>query len=420
MAKRVRKAVFPVAGLGTRFLPVTKAMPKEMLPVVDKPLIQYAFEEATAAGIEECYFVTGRAKNAIEDHFDTASELETTLRERGKDDLLNELEAIVPTPGRIAYTRQQRPLGLGHAVWCARHLVGDEPFAVLLADDLMVGDPPCLAEMVEAHAKTGGNMVAVMEIPREETRRYGVLDVVEDRGTLVRATGVILRDYVIGGVVAKPLFGADAEALGRAFSRTVAEAGGKKVAVGYDGRLTSPELESALVDGLAEGGVDVVRTGRGPTPMLYFAAATLGVDGGIMVTGSHNPPDHNGFKLVLGGKAFFGEAIQKIGEAALKLGPPVGRRGEVTQHSVFNDYVARLAKDYDGTRPLNIAWDCGNGATGEVVVALTKTLPGHHVLLNEMIDGTFPAHHPDPTVAENLVQLQQAVKDNRCDLGIGF
>jgi UTP--glucose-1-phosphate uridylyltransferase len=150
MAKRVRKAVFPVAGLGTRFLPVTKAMPKEMLPVVDKPLIQYAFEEATAAGIEECYFVTGRAKNAIEDHFDTASELETTLRERGKDDLLNELEAIVPTPGRIAYTRQQRPLGLGHAVWCARHLVGDEPFAVLLADDLMVGDPPCLAEMVGA------------------------------------------------------------------------------------------------------------------------------------------------------------------------------------------------------------------------------------------------------------------------------
>jgi len=191
MSKRVRKAVFPVAGLGTRFLPVTKAMPKEMLPIVDKPLIQYAFEEAKSAGIEECYFVTGRAKNAIEDHFDTAFELEATLRERGKEELLNELEEIVPTPGRIAYTRQQRPLGLGHAVWCARHLVGDEPFAVLLADDLMVGDPPCLAEMVEAHAQTGGNMVAVMEIPREETRRYGVLDVVEDRGKLVRAKGVV-------------------------------------------------------------------------------------------------------------------------------------------------------------------------------------------------------------------------------------
>src|SRR6267154_4036686 len=191
MAKRVRKAVFPVAGLGTRFLPATKAMPKEMLPVVDKPLIQYAIEEAKAAGIEQFYFVTGRAKNAIEDHFDTAAELEMTLRERPKDDLLNELDAIVPTPGRIANTRQQRPLGLGHAVWCARHLVGDEPFAVLLADDLMVGSPPCLKEMVEAHATTGGNMVAVMEIPREQTRRYGVLDVVSDGGKLVRAKGVV-------------------------------------------------------------------------------------------------------------------------------------------------------------------------------------------------------------------------------------
>src|SRR5947208_4580969 len=230
----------------------------------------------------------------------------------------------------------------------------------------------------------------------------------------------ILREYDIRGVVGKTLFAADAHALGRAFATTVAQAGGKKVAVGYDGRLTSPELDAALVDGLAAGGVDVVRTGRGPTPMLYFAAATLGVDGGIMVTGSHNPPDHNGFKLVLGGKAFFGEAIQKIGEAALKLGPPGAKRGEATQHSVFNDYVARLAKDYDGTRPLKVAWDCGNGATGEVVVELTKTLPGRHILLNEIIDGTFPAHHPDPTVAENLVQLQQAVKDNRCDLGIGF
>src|SRR3981189_2284188 len=191
MQKPVRKAVFPVAGLGTRFLPATKAMPKEMLPVVDKPLIQYAMEEAKAAGIEQFYFVTGRAKNAIEDHFDTAFEVEATLRERGKDALLDELQSSMPAAGQIAYTRQQRPLGLGHAVWCARHLVGDEPFAVLLADDLMVGDPPCLAEMVEAHARTGGNMVAVMEIPREETRRYGILDVVEDHGKLVRAKGVV-------------------------------------------------------------------------------------------------------------------------------------------------------------------------------------------------------------------------------------
>src|SRR5947199_2117532 len=153
-------------------------MPKEMLPVVDQPLIQYAFEEATAAGIEECYFVTGRAKNAIEDHFDTAAELEMTLRERGKDDLLKELDAIVPTPGRIAYTRQQRPLGLGHAVWAARHLVGDEPFAALLVADLMVGDPPCLRQMFDAYRTTAGNLVAVVEVPREHTRSHGVVDVV--------------------------------------------------------------------------------------------------------------------------------------------------------------------------------------------------------------------------------------------------
>jgi phosphomannomutase len=230
----------------------------------------------------------------------------------------------------------------------------------------------------------------------------------------------ILREYDIRGIVGKTLFAADAHALGRAFAATLAEAGGKRVAVGYDGRLTSPELEAALVDGLAEGGGAVVRTGRGPTPMLYFAAATLDVDGGIMVTGSHNPPDHNGFKLVLGGKPFFGEAIQKLGQRALGLGPAAAARGTVTQHGVFADYVARLARDYDGTRPLKVAWDCGNGATGEVVVELTKTLPGRHILLNETIDGTFPAHHPDPTVAENLVQLQQAVAAESCDLGIGF
>jgi UTP--glucose-1-phosphate uridylyltransferase len=191
MHKRVRKAVFPVAGLGTRFLPATKAMPKEMLPIIDKPLIHYAVEEATAAGIEQYFFVTSRAKGAIDDHFDRAFELEATLRERGKGDLADELEAGMPEPGQIAYTRQQTPLGLGHAVWCARALVGDEPFAVLLADDLMVGEPPCLKEMVEFHAETGGNMVAVMEIPREQTRRYGVLDVVSDTGKLVRARGVV-------------------------------------------------------------------------------------------------------------------------------------------------------------------------------------------------------------------------------------
>jgi UTP--glucose-1-phosphate uridylyltransferase len=191
MQQRVRKAVFPVAGLGTRTLPATKAMPKEMLTVVDKPLIQYAVEEARAAGIEQFYFVTGRAKSAIEDHFDVAFELEATLRERGRTELLDELRAWLPAPGDIAFTRQQRPLGLGHAVWCARHLVGDEPFAVLLVDDLMVGEPPCLKQMIDAYAETGGNIVAVVDVPREQTRRYGVLDVVADDGTMARARGVV-------------------------------------------------------------------------------------------------------------------------------------------------------------------------------------------------------------------------------------
>jgi UTP--glucose-1-phosphate uridylyltransferase len=191
MTKPIRKAVFPVAGLGTRFLPATKALPKEMLPIVDKPLIHYAVEEAKAAGIEEFFFVTGRAKSAIEDHFDRAFELEETLRARGNTRLLQELEAGLPAPGQIAYTRQQVPLGLGHAVWCARSLVGDEPFAVLLADDLMVGDIPCLAQMVAAYREIGGNLVAVIEVPRAHTNRYGVLDVVADDGRLVRARAVV-------------------------------------------------------------------------------------------------------------------------------------------------------------------------------------------------------------------------------------
>jgi len=183
----------------------------------------------------------------------------------------------------------------------------------------------------------------------------------------------ILREYDIRGIVGKTLFPADAEAIGRAFAGILVEACGRgrkhRVAVGYDGRLTSPELEAALVEGLAAGGVDVLRIGRGPTPMLYFAAATLKVDGGIMVTGSHNPPDHNGFKMVLGGKPFYAEAIQRLGVIAASLGEASGRHGTVEEHSVFVDYVARLARDYDGMRPLKVAWDPGNGATGDVVSA---------------------------------------------------
>ena len=191
MTRRVRKAVFPVGGLGTRFLPATKAMPKEMLPLVDKPLIQYAVEEASAAGIEEFIFVTGRGKTAIEDHFDHSYELEDLLTRRGKTKELEALRRGLPSPGKIAYTRQQQPLGLGHAVWCARELVGNEPFAVLLADDVILAERPCLAQMVDAYDQAGGNLVSVMEVARSEVSKYGILDVGTVRGRLIEARGMV-------------------------------------------------------------------------------------------------------------------------------------------------------------------------------------------------------------------------------------
>lgn len=191
MTQRVRKAIFPVGGLGTRFLPATRAMPKEMLPVVDKPLIQYAVEEAKASGIEEFIFVTGRGKHAIEDHFDISYELDHTLADRGKQDLLDEMKAWMPDPGQIAYTRQMLPLGLGHAVWCAREFIGNEPFAVLLADDLVMADRPCLGQLVDVFEKTGGNVVAVMDVPKEHTNRYGILDLESDDGRLASVKGLV-------------------------------------------------------------------------------------------------------------------------------------------------------------------------------------------------------------------------------------
>ena len=187
----IRKAVFPVAGLGTRMLPATKAIPKEMLPVVDKPIIQYAFEETRAAGIEHIIFVTGRGKSVIEDHFDRAYELDDALVKKGKLAELDSVSSWVPLPGELSYTRQQEPLGLGHAVWCARELVGDEPFAVVLVDDLIRSEVPCLQQMVAAHAETGGNIVAVEEVAREHTDRYGVLDPAADDGRLVEVKGLV-------------------------------------------------------------------------------------------------------------------------------------------------------------------------------------------------------------------------------------
>ncbi|MEC8198106.1 MAG: UTP--glucose-1-phosphate uridylyltransferase GalU [Pseudomonadota bacterium] len=191
MSSPVRKAIFPVGGLGTRFLPATKAMPKEMLPVVDKPLIQYAVEEAAAAGIEEFVFVTGRGKAAIEDHFDVSYELEKTLGLRGRDDVLDAIRAIGLEPGQISYTRQMDPMGLGHAVWCARKHVGNEPVAVLLADDLIMSKAPCLGQLIDVHKETGGNVVAVEEVPAEHTDRYGVLDIDSDDGARASVRGLV-------------------------------------------------------------------------------------------------------------------------------------------------------------------------------------------------------------------------------------
>jgi UTP--glucose-1-phosphate uridylyltransferase len=189
MADRVRKAVFPVAGLGTRLLPATKSIPKEMVTIVDRPLIQYAVDEAREAGIEELIFVTGRGKSALVDYFDHAYELEATLKQKGKS--LDVLEPSNARFGEVVTVRQQQPLGLGHAVWCARHIVGDEPFAVLLPDELMVGRPNCLAQMVEAYDQVGGNIVAALEVPESETHKYGVIDPGSTDGRLTEIKGMV-------------------------------------------------------------------------------------------------------------------------------------------------------------------------------------------------------------------------------------
>jgi UTP--glucose-1-phosphate uridylyltransferase len=189
--KPLKKAVLPVAGLGTRFLPATKALAKEMLPIVDKPLIQYAVEEARDAGIEQFCFITGRGKTAIVEHFDVAYELERTLRERGKDTILAEMHASAVEPGSITTVRQQVPMGLGHAIWCARTFIGDDPFAILLPDDLMQCEVSCTRQLADAYMETGGNVVAIEEVPMERVNKYGVLDVLEDKGKLVSVKGLV-------------------------------------------------------------------------------------------------------------------------------------------------------------------------------------------------------------------------------------
>ncbi|MEK7245583.1 MAG: phosphomannomutase, partial [Pseudomonadota bacterium] len=229
----------------------------------------------------------------------------------------------------------------------------------------------------------------------------------------------LLREYDIRGVVGETLSAQDARAIGLAFGTILARDRGRSVAVGHDGRLTSPELEQALVEGLTATGMSVTRVGLGPTPMLYYAAHELASDGAVMVTGSHNPPEHNGFKFSRRGKPFHGADIQELGRIAARgeFSSGVGTSGA---REMLDAYVERLARDFRGARELRVAWDPGNGAAGDAVTRLVQRLPGRHTVINGTIDGRFPAHHPDPTVESNLAQLKEAVIQGECDLGFAF
>jgi len=229
----------------------------------------------------------------------------------------------------------------------------------------------------------------------------------------------ILREYDLRGQVDKNFGPDDVYAVGRTFGAIVKNKGGTRVAVGYDGRLSSVELEQSLVKGLAASGIAAVRVGCGPTPMISFAGATLDVQGALMITGSHNPPEYNGIKLTLGDKPFFGEDIQVLGRMSA-AGDYQDGEAEPVDHAIFETYVQRILQDFKPGKDLTVAWDPGNGSGGEVVEALIKALPGTHHVINGEIDGTFPAHHPDPTVEANLQQLKDLVAEKKCDLGFAF
>ncbi len=233
----------------------------------------------------------------------------------------------------------------------------------------------------------------------------------------------ILREYDIRGIVGDTLTESDAEAIGRAFGSVIIRNGGQKVCLGYDGRLSSPMMEAAILKGLLSTGIDVVRIGLGPSPMLYYSVYELDADGGIMITGSHNPPHYNGFKMMIGKGGCYGEQIQEIGRMSAEGDLEEGA-GKESKIAIFDRYIDRMLQDVDfealKKADLTVGWDAGNGASGDVIASLTKRLPGKHVLLNEKIDGTFPSHHPDPTVPKNLVELQEAVADQNMDMGVAF
>lgn len=229
----------------------------------------------------------------------------------------------------------------------------------------------------------------------------------------------ILREYDIRGVVGKTLSMEDATAIGRSFGTMVVRQGGKTVCIGYDGRDSSPAFEQAVTDAMVACGLNVLRIGLGSTPMLYFAVNIAPADAGIMISGSHNPPEYNGFKMMMGKAPFYGEDITRLGDISA-AGDWESGDGNESQLAVFDKYVDRMAADYVPGRPLRVAWDAGNGSAGPAMAALVQKLPGEHVLLNEVVDGSFPNHHPDPTVPECLEQLQEAVARENCDLGLAF
>jgi len=229
----------------------------------------------------------------------------------------------------------------------------------------------------------------------------------------------ILREYDIRGIVGRTLNESDARAVGHAFGTMIVRDGGSRVAVGYDGRTSSPGLAAAMTEGLMAAGIRVTEIGLGPTPMLYFTHKHLGLDAGVQITGSHNPPEYNGIKMVSSKGPVFGSQIQEIGRLSA-AGDLAEGKGSSEEVDIREAYVDRLVRDYTGSRDLTIAWDSGNGAAGEILRRMTARLPGRHILLYDEIDGSFPNHHPDPTVAENLVDLQKAVAEHGCDIGIGF
>ncbi len=230
---------------------------------------------------------------------------------------------------------------------------------------------------------------------------------------------VILREYDIRGIVGQDLNPADALATGAAFGTIIVRDGGKTVCVGCDGRTSSPALKQALMEGLASTGLEVIDLGRGPTPMVYYGVKHLQTDAGVMITGSHNPANYNGIKMVRSSGAVYGDAIQTIGKMAA-AGDYATGQGSIRSQDIKDAYIARMLKDYAGPRPLKVVWDIGNGATGDLMPEIAKRLPGEHILLFPEVDGTFPNHHPDPTVAKNMVDLQKAVIAHKADLGIAF